>query len=991
MQKTMKSTYNIFNSMRLRSIVSLLMLFLTIAGFSASAQVSGSVMDSEGEPLTGATVMVVGTSIGTSADIDGNFTINATPGQSLRVTSVGYETATVKIADKKHIEIVLRENATLLKDVVVVGYGTMEKKRVTSSITSIKGDDLMTGLGGSTIATALQGKVSGLTISGSASPNSSNGYQLRGVASVNAGQSPLVVIDGVPGGDLRIINQEDIESIDVLKDASAGAIYGTRAAAGVILVTTKRAQEGKTRVTYTMELSTENVRKHLETLSSQEYVEYGIGQDYGYDTDWYKAMTNDNAFSQRHSLSISGGSKNLQMYSSLVYSDQNGVVIGDSRKDYSARLNGKYLMYDGKVEIGVKAQYREADRDNRNGTYTFQQALTLNPTIPLMDPDAPAKYNVSGYGLSTTSWNPVADVMLKSSDGKDKWFLGDATLKVNLIDGLSVQGTMGIDQRQYQKYTYKTFEHRECVNSNKRGIATHSFDKTDNKSFEAYATYIKSFNQVHRFDAVAGWSFWETNGESFNMQNSNFSVDGLGAWDMSAGTDLKEGQATMDSSKDPRERLISYFARANYSYDDKYMATASYRREGSSKFGPRNRWGDFWSLSAGWRISKENFMEELPWVNDLKLRVGYGVTGNNDFGSGYTVRMYAVGTEGMWAVNGIWQNAYGTTINMNPDLKWEQKKELNFGVDYSFLDNRIYGKFDIYKRRVDDMLYQVSAPVLPMVHSVLMTNIGSLTNDGWEFEISGDIFRLKDFSWTSTLRMSHNTSRIKNLGSDDSVLLGDAFPSSMGNASRIVNGSEIGKFWLFKHAGLDADGKWLIYDKDNNIVSATAENLNNDNKHYVGNGIPKLIMSMDNNFRYKDFDLGISLRSWIDYDVFSQLNLYHGLKQSSSENVLKIAYTDNAAINDKRILSDYFLSDGTFLKIDALTLGYTLKLSKYNKFVQKMRAYVTARDLYTFTKYKGYNPEVSINGLFPGIEYVLSTSTMYPQTTRWTFGLQLTF
>lgn len=986
----MKSQYH-NTTLRGRALTMLLMAVMVVWAFPAAAQVTGTVKDTEGEPLTGATVLVVGTTVGTSADIDGNFSINAAPGQSLRVSSVGYETATVKVGSEKHLDIVLKENSTMLQDVVVVGYGTMEKKRVTSSITSIKGDALMSGLGGSTIATALQGKVSGLTISGNASPNSSNGYQLRGVASVKAGKGPLVVIDGVPGGDLRMINQEDIESIDVLKDASAGAIYGTRAAAGVILVTTKRAKEGKTTVTYSMELSTESVRKQLETLSSQEYVEYGLGQDYGYDTDWYKQLTNDHPFSQRHSLSISGGTKNLQLYSSLVYSDQEGIVIGDNRKDYSARLNGRYTIWDGRVEIGLKTQFREADRDNRNGSYTFQCALTSNPTIPLMNPDAPAKYNVNGYGFGGTTWNPVADIMLKSSDGKDKWFLGDATLKITVLDGLWIQGTMGIDQRQYQKYTYKNFDHRDCISGNKRGKATHSFDKTDNKSFEAYATFMRDFNVKHRFDAVAGWSFWETNGESFSMENSNFSVDGLGPWDMSAGTDLKEGQAEMQSAKDPRERLISLFGRANYSFDDKYMATVSYRREGSSKFGPRNRWGNFWSLSGGWRISREKFMENLPWINDLKLRVGYGITGNNDFGSGYTVRMYAVGTEGMWAVNGIWQNAYGTTINMNPDLKWEQKKELNFGIDYSFLNNRIYGKFDIYNRKVDDMLYEVPAPVLPMVHSVLMTNVGSLTNRGWELEISGDIFAEKNFSWTTTLRMSHNTSKIDNLGTDDAVLLGESFPSSMGNATRIVNGSRIGQYWLFKHAGLDAEGKWLIYDKDNNIVPATAANLNNDNKHYVGNGIPKLIMSMDHNFRYRDFDLGISLRSWLDFDAFSQLNLYHGLKQSSSENVLKIAYAENAAVNDKRILSDYFLSDASFLKIDALTFGYTLNLSRYNKYVNKVRAYVTARDLYTWTKYKGYNPEVNINGLEPGFEKVVSTYNLYPQTTRWTFGLQVTF
>ena len=981
------------NAINLNKIICILLMCMVSGGLSSAiAQITGTVTDPTGEPLIGATVMISGTSIGTSADLDGNFSIDAKKGQELRISSVGYETANIKIADQTHLDVVLKESATLLKDVVVVGYGTMEKKRVTSSITSIKGDNLISGLGGSTIATALQGKVSGLTISGSSSPNASNDYQLRGVASVNAGQGPLVVIDGVPGGDLRAINQEDVESIDVLKDASAGAIYGTRAAAGVILVTTKRAKEGKTQVNYSVELSTESVRKHLDLLSSQEYIEYGIGQDYGSDTDWYSELTRSNPFSQRHSLSISGGTKSLQLYTSLVYQNQEGVVIGDGRADYSGRINGRYQMWDGKVEISMKAQYRQADRDRRNGSYTFQKAIELNPTIPLMDPNNPKKYNVNTIGFSGTDWNPVADIEYQDYSGKDQWLLADATLKITLLDGLWIQGTMGIDQRQYQKYLYYNQSHRESIDSGKRGKAEHQYSKTINKSFEAYATFMRDFGRDHRFDAVAGWSFYEENGEAFSMTNANFTVDGLGGWDMSAGTDLSDGYATMTSRKDPRERLLALFGRANYSFRDTYMATVSYRREGSSKFGPNNRWGNFWSISGGWRISNEKFLEDVEWINDLKLRVGYGVTGNNDFGSGYTVRTYK--SNDLWPTLGIWQPGYGSTRNINPDLKWEEKKEFNVGIDYSFFNNRLYGKFDLYHRQVDDMLFEVPAPVPPMLYDTIMKNVGNLTNDGWEFEIGGDIIQNRHFSWSTTLRASQNSSKIKNLGAANSYLYGDAFPASMGYASKIVNGSTIGQFWVFKHAGLDSDGKWLIYDKDMNVVPArdgAVNNLIDENKHYVGNAVPKLVLSMDHNFRYRNFDLGISLRSWIDYDAFSQINLYHGLKSSSQQNVLKIAYTDNKAINDTRITSDYFISDASFLKIDALTLGYTIDTSRWNKYLTRARLYVTARDLVTFTKYNGYNPEVNINGLFPGFEYVRSATSMYPQTTRWTFGAQLTF
>ena len=980
------------NRMR-KAATALIMTAISAATYAGNpVTVKGVITDSSGEPLVGATIAVPGTTTGTTADIDGKFTLKVEDDQTIQVTSVGFQTVKLKIGKNREFNIVMKDDMQTLKDVVVVGYGTMEKKRVTSSITSIKGDNLVTGLGGSTIATALQGKVTGLTISGSSSPNSSNGYQLRGVASVNAGRGPLVVIDGVPGGDLRMINQEDVASIDVLKDASAGAIYGTRAAGGVILVTTKHAQEGKVKATYTTELSTETIRKSLDILSSRDYLEYGLGQDYGYDTDWYKQLVNENQLSQRHVLSVSGGSKALQVYTSLVYQDLKGIVIGDGRKDYSGRMNAKYKMFDGKVELTVNAQYREANRDTRMGSSSAQQAITLNPTIPVMNPNDPRQYNVNTIGVGGTTWNPVADIKLKDYKGIDKWLQADATLKINLMEGLSVQSTFGVDNRQWQEYSYYHQNHLSMITANKRGRAYHDFSKTENRNVEAYASYMRDFNNLHRVDAVMGWSFYQTGGESFDMTNGNFTVDGIGGWDMSAGTDLSDGLASMNSYKRPRERLMSFFARGNYSYDDKYMATLSFRREGSSRFGANHRWGNFWAISGGWRISKEKFMKDITWINDLKLRAGYGVTGNNDFGSGYTVRTYK--SNDMWPTYGIWQPGYGSTRNINPDLKWEEKKEFDVGIDFSILHNRISGKFDYYVRKVDDMLFEVPAPQPPMVFSTIMKNAGTLTNRGWEFEITGQIIKSRNLNYSSTLRLSHNTSKIDNLGDTNSYLYGGAFPQSMGYATKLVNGSKVGQFWLFKYAGLDSNGKWLIYDKDNNVVpvsSGTASNLTDANKHYVGNAIPKLILSMDHSLSYRNFDLGLSLRSWIGYDVFSQLNLYHGLKSSSQDNLLKIAFTDNKNINDTRILTDYFLNNATFLKIDALTLGYTLDTSKWQKYLSTARVYLTVRDLARFTKYPGYNPEVNINGLEPGFEYIRSTSSMYPQTIHWTLGVQLSF
>lgn len=973
-------------------------LLLTTAALSLQAQtrnqVSGRVTDAAGEPLVGATVVVVGTTTGTTTDIDGNYAINAPAAGQLKFSYIGYAEQTVEIGTQSVINITLQDDSQVLKDVVVIGYGTMEKKSVTSSITSIKGDDLTAGMGGSTIATVLQGKVPGLTISGSSSPNSSNGFQLRGVASINASQSPLVVIDGIPGGDMRALIQEDIESIDVLKDASAGAIYGTRAAGGVILITTKRAKQGRVSVNYTGEFSIESIRKYPDLLSSSEYVEYGLGEDYGSDTDWFKELTNELPFSQRHTVSLSGGTEAAQVYTSFMAQDQKGIVIGDNRKDYSGRINARFNLFDGLVEVRANAQFREAERDNRNSSGIFKMAFGLNPTIPLYDPENPSDYNVVGNGISGTSFNPVADIMLRTKNGKDQWLLADATVKINLMKGLSLQGTVGIDKRQYQEYTYVSHDHKESIDNSRRGGASHKFSKDNRVSVEAYANYHRTFAEDHTLDVVAGYSFWQAGGESFSMSNYDFPVDGVGPWDMGVGSYLTDGRASMDSSKDPRERLLSLFGRANYSYKDRYMATVSFRREGSSKFGPNNRWGNFWAVSGGWRLSNEAFMRDIRWIDDLKIRLGYGVTGNNGFGNGYTTRMYTAND--MWPTNGIWQPGYGSVRNINPDLKWEEKSELNVGFDFALFDNRLWGKFDLYYRQVNDMLYNVNAPMPPMVHDTVMKNIGSLENRGWEFELGGDIVRSKNFRYTSSVRLSHNKTRINRLGDDGFFLDEVTFPSpgNPGTAVRLQNGLELGQFFIYKYAGLDENGKWLIYDKNNEIVPAidgSTSNLIAENKHFVGNAIPKVILSWDHTFKYKNWDLSVYLRSWLGYDVFSQVNMYYGLANDSQLNVLKSAYTRNRNIKDEKILCDYWLDDGSFLKIDAINLGYTLDLRKWTRYIQSAKLYLTIRDLAVFTNYNGLNPEIDINGLYPGFEYVNDTASMYPQTTRFTLGVQITF
>ena len=970
--------------------------FWVAAGFTAFADVKGTILDKEGEPVVGATVLVKGTQKGTAADLDGNFTLTGVDANAtILVSAVGYTPQEIALKGRTNITVTLVEDSKVLDDVVVIGYGSLQKKQVTSSITSIKADDLYQGVGGSDIGTALQGKIAGLSISGNNSPNSESGFQLRGAASVNASRGPLIVIDGIPGGDMRAVAPEDIESIDVLKDASAGAIYGTRAAAGVILITTKQAKAGNVRVTYTGEFSTEFIRKKPELLTAKEYLEILPNvSDFGYETDWYDEVTNSHPFSQQHMISMSGGTDNLAVYSSLMYKDSEGIVIGDGRKDYSGRINATYKLFDGRVELGVRLTAREADRDQRGGNGTVKQAMIMNPTIPVMNPDSPADYNVNNYGAGSDWSNPVADVMYKYNNAKDQWLLGTATLKVRIIDGLNFQGSANIDRRQWQKVQYQDAKHLTSLTEGRNGWARHDFSKTNNVSYDAYFSYLKEFgaDREHRFDATAGWSFWENNSESFNAENANFSVNGIGPWNLGEGTFLKDGVAGMGSSKGTRNRLLSFFARANYSYDDKYMASASVRREASSKFGSNNRWGTFWAVSGGWRISREEFMENTrDWLSDLKLRVAYGVTGNNGFGSGNTVtRLTSYGGYPIPGT-GVWAPCYGPTNNGNPDLKWEQKKEFNVGLDFSLFNDRLWGKFDWYTRNVDDLLFSVDAPQPPYVENKIYRNIGKMKNQGWEIEIGGNAIQTREFTWTPTLNLSHNSGKITKLGMEGQTISMDGFPApgSPGSAARLYEGGKIGQFWVYKYAGVDEGGNFLIYDDKGEVIPA-AGNLKESYKQYTGNALPAIIATWNNTLRYKDFDLGIQLRGWFDFDVYSQPSMYNGLLASSGQNLIKSLYEKNKHIKGDKILCDYFIEDATFVKIDAISLGYTLNTSKWTNYLQKARIYLTLRDVATFTKYSGLNPEVSINGLYPGFEYQNGSNT-YPQTIRCTAGVQLTF
>lgn len=965
---------------------------ITVAENGSSMQkgrtVTITVTDESG-PLIGANVTVKGTTNGNVTDANGYVILQNVPDDAvLSVSYIGYVSKEIPLGNQSSLRVRLAEDTKTLDEVVVIGYGTMEKKQVTSAVTSLSADDLMVGVSGSDISSALQGKIGGLIMTNLGSANSSTTFQLRGMTSINAGRAPLVVIDGFPGGDIRSLTQDDIKSIDVLKDASAGAIYGTRAASGVILITTKSGSntDGKVKLTYSSEFTKKQNYNAPEMLSGREYAEHEIGTDYGSDVDWWDELINHNNFSQKHHLALEMGTEKAQVYTSFFYEKNQGIAHQDERQDYGGRVNANFKLFDDWLEVRPNVDYRQAMRNNHYPN--FQQALRNNPTRSPYDPESETGYNV--WLNEQLDYNVVADAMLSTYEGLDKWFKPEVTFKLNIkpVPGLSYQQVLGYENRQWEHHFYNSRNHRDELEESRKGYAHLAFSKTENLTSEGYATYIKEFKGGHNLNAVAGYSYFENNGESFNMSNYNFAVDGVKFWDIGAGSYLSDGKAAMSSGKNITERLFSLFARANYSYQDKYLLQASIRHEGSSKFAADNRWANFWSVSAGWRISNEKFIEDIKWIDDLKVRFGYGVTGNNDFSASYMANM--LGSDTYWMLpDGEWAYSYGKTQNVNQSLGWEEKKEWNLGLDFSLFDNRLYGKFDYYRRKVDNLIYSVKVPQPPYTQGSQWQNIGSMESKGWEFEVGGDIIRTKDFVWTSSLNLSHNTGKILTLWGNNTYYNGNGFvaPGSPGDAARMEEGSTIGSFYLWKFAGFDDDGGFLLYNKDGEVIPA-AQKTEND-KQYMGNYTPKLVVGWSHTLAYKNFDLGINLRSWIDFDVYNTINMYFGIQGQGNTNVLKAAYGKFSHIKGEKQICDYYLEDGTFLKIDAITLGYTLPMKKYTKFIDRIRLYGTVGNVCTISGYSGMNPEVNITGWEGGTEKFWSD--FYPVVRTYTLGLQLNF
>ena len=986
------------------ALLLLTMLFFSVLeGRAQQMSVSGTVTDPAGEPLIGAGVTVKGQKTGAATDIDGNFSLMADANSTLQVSYVGFMTQEVPVDGRSHITIVLEENNEILDEVVVIGYGTMDKKELTSAISHVGEKDFLT-VSSLDPSMMIQGKVPGVSITntGAGDPNNQASIQIRGVSSRSAGLGPLIVIDGVPGGNLTNINPNDIASFDVLKDGAASAIYGTRGSNGVILVTTKKGtKDGSVHTTYSGTVVWDVVKKELNMMNAQDYREVRLGWgdtgvDLGGNDDWLDAVTRT-GFTTQHTLSLSGGNERSNYRVSADYRNANGIDLRSHREEYGARAAVMHTTKGGLFTVSLNVAPRIIYRDNADWS-VFRNAIEANPTTPIMDPENPNRYyNFQGQVVGS---NPVELMKLDKDHADTKLLDWDATLKLNLLPllakdsdsrhNLSTQIMFADHQYSNNNSWFRPSTSTLATNNGYDGEASRSYSKERQYVLEWLANYSVRFGK-NNIKAMAGYSYQYSQYSGFSAENKDFPNDGLGPDNLGSGELAKEeGEVLMSSYKNDA-KLISFFGRVSYDYAGKYLVTASLRHEGSSKFGTDHKWGNFPAVSAGWRISEEEFMSGAEWLNDLKIRADYGVTGNQDFGS--YISLNTMTGFGYYIYNGKYFQVWGPSKNVNPDLRWEKGHNWNVGIDFSMFNNRFFGSLNYFNRRQQDLLgnYKVSVP--PYLFDETFVNVGTMKNTGFEFDLNFTAVNTRDFSYDFSVvgsTMSNKFVDFSNsqyIGQDFYNECGTEDPYPFYNLQRIEKGQSLGNFYMWRYAGITTEGEWLIYDKDGDIIRASQGT--DDDRCVVGNGMPKFTLSTSHNFRYRNFDLALFFRGAFDYDIFNIHDFYYGTRNFTG-NVLRKAYGKNFDISPSAnpVVSDYFLERGDYFKLDMITLGYTLNLQKC-RFIDKVRVYGTVKNVFTITKFSGVDPSsYQVNGLTPGAQ---GSRTYYPQTRQFIVGLQLDF
>ncbi|MDR2917563.1 MAG: TonB-dependent receptor [Tannerella sp.] len=980
--------------------IALALLLTNSTHVFSQLSVRGVVHDTTGETLIGVNVVEKGTTNGTVTNADGEYSLAVEKGKTMIFSYVGYISQEVEVTSST-MNIILQEDLQALEEVVVIGYGSMTRKDITSSITTVNAKDLNVGVYSSP-AQLLQGKVPGLTVTQSSDPNATPSVTLRGASTLRTGeaQEPYYVIDGVPGISLSLIAPEDIESIDVLRDASATAIYGSKAANGVIIVTTKRGSKDKTSISYNGYIAIDEVAKRWDMMTADQYRNWlqsnnkaiDPNDDLGYNTDWQKEVQRTGV-SHNHNVSISGGSEKTTYSASINYMNIEGVIKNSDMTRYNGRAFVETKGLNDRLKLSFNLNAGVTEQSN---VFAEDDGLSIYDAMCYYLPFSPVKKeDGSWFERPTRSqyYNPVALIEENTHFTKSKRLQATAKASLDIWDGLTYDVNLSYQNEQYTYNYYNTSRSMSAQGAN--GKASRAAVEHEKKIMEMYFNYDKTFDLVHKVGAMVGYSWEESNNnDGFQATASNFFNDDLLYYNM--GLSNNSDRIDYGGYQLSTLRMISLFGRVNYSYNSKYLFQTTVRRDGSSAFGKNNRWATFPSASVAWRLTEESFIRNLNIFDDLKFRVGYGVSGNSFGFDAFTATQVYGGTG--WTTNSSGNpiQTLGATRNANPDLKWERTGMLNIGLDFGFFKNRLGGTIEYYDKTTDDLIADYQVSTTQYLYGWMTTNVGKISNKGVELTINAVPVLSRDFNWSTTLNLSHNKNRVESISNDEFSVdyMDKAYLNAPGQSAmpsqRIMEGSPIGTFYTWEWAGYNEEGVSTFYVRDPETGERTGETTvkpGYSDLTKTGSAQPKLNFGWNNTLSYKNLSLNMFFQGVTGNKILNATRArLSNIGDAGVRNLLaSVADTEKGTDINSHYLSDRYLEDGSYLRLSTLSLAYNF--GKMGDWIYNLRLYATCNNVFVLTNYKGMDPEITLGGIEPGID----NRKTYPKTRTFMLGVNINF
>jgi TonB-dependent starch-binding outer membrane protein SusC len=968
----------------------LLSLSIINQAYAQQGQITGKIMDADSrEGIPGVSILVKGTTRGSITDIEGNYSILASPEETLVISFIGYTTIEELIGNRSVINVNLSQTIQALSEIIVVGYGTQERKEITSAVTSVKAENFNQGTVNDP-RQLLQGKVAGLNIARpGGNPNRGFNMRLRGISTIGENAEPLVVIDGVIGGSLSTVDPNDIESMDVLKDGSAAAIYGTRGSAGVILVTTKTGKTGRTVVEYNGSVAAENVARTIPVMSASEYRQVPNMVDLGGNTNWLEEVTRT-GFSQVHNLALGGGSASTAYRISMNYRGVDGVGINSGFDQLNARINLTQRALKDKAIFTVNISNTSVDRQFGQEN-SFRYAIISNPTVPVRS-SLPQDARFGGYAeRDIFDWfNPVSIAEQNIADGRDSRLLASIRGEYNFTNRFRAAVFYASQREQDWRGSYSPKTAKFGGGFGRNGLATIRNDERLNELFETTVNYDATAGKVD-MAFLGGYSYQEFFNQGDYMQAGNFLTDIFTYNNIGAALDFANGLASVSSYANSN-KLVAFFGRANFNLEDTYFLSLSARYEGSTRFGANNKWGLFPAVSAG--VNLANVFSMPSSISAMKFRASYGRTGTQPNQSYLSLLRF--GRQGNFFYNGQFVPSYGPVSNPNPDLAWETKDEYNIGLDFVILNNKLDGAIDYYTRVTSGMLLPINVPVPPNLFPQTVLNIGEMVNSGIEFMVNYRAIQKSDFRWTTGLNFSTLKTNLRSLSSGDLSFGEVNYRSNFGSPGqnltqliRIQENGPLGQIWGPIFDGVNDNGSPRMKDLNG---SGGYCNCNED-RAQLGTAYPTFNFGVNNSFSYKNWDLNFFFRGSVGHYL---INSYRGFYENTEGTTVQNYNIVNTKYYDPRINKAEYNSShvekADFVVLDNATLGYNFNVGQ-GRNVTRLRTFISVQNPFMFTGYTGVDPEVRYldsetnDPLAPGIE----RRATYFTTTITTFGVNVSF